>query len=162
MPPPYRLLDDRGREVLWANEFLDAQRLRQLRSLRAYAFDLLHAARWFQAKRHPWLGLTKPFCCSMSTTNNRPHRNLLLKSRLGYSAVCIVSIMGERFRVNPRFGALTASDCLSVMVVFSEGSLGASIYSVDESRCAPTLIAIPPGGRSGRRRRCKRAAIALA
>ena len=51
---PYRLLDDRGREVIWANEFLDAQRLRQLslRSLRAYAFDLLHAARWFQAKRH--------------------------------------------------------------------------------------------------------------
>jgi integrase/recombinase XerD len=51
---PYRLLDDRGHEVLWANEFLDAQRLRQLsvRSLRAYAFDLLHAARWFQAKRH--------------------------------------------------------------------------------------------------------------
>jgi site-specific recombinase XerD len=51
---PYRLLDYRGREVIWANEFLDAQRLRQLslRSLRAYAFDLLHAARWFQAKRH--------------------------------------------------------------------------------------------------------------
>jgi site-specific recombinase XerD len=52
---PYRLMDDRGREVIWANQFLDAQRLRQLslRSLRAYAFDLLHAARWFQAKRHP-------------------------------------------------------------------------------------------------------------
>jgi site-specific recombinase XerD len=51
---PYRLFDPRGREVTWANEFLDAQRLRQLslRSLRAYAFDLLHAARWFQAKRH--------------------------------------------------------------------------------------------------------------
>ena len=50
---PYRLLD-REREVAWANDFLDAQRLRQLslRSLRAYAFDLLHAARWFQTKRH--------------------------------------------------------------------------------------------------------------
>ena len=49
---PYRLMDDRSREVSWANEFLDAQRLRQLsvRSLRAYAFDLLHAARWFQAQ----------------------------------------------------------------------------------------------------------------
>ena len=49
---PYRLLD-REREVAWANDFLDAQRLRQLslRSLRAYAFDLLHAARWFQTKR---------------------------------------------------------------------------------------------------------------
>ena len=51
---PYRLVDDRGRELTWANQFLDAQRLRQLslRSLRAYAFDLLHAARWFQAHRH--------------------------------------------------------------------------------------------------------------
>ena len=50
---PYRLLY-REREVTWANDFLDAQRLRQLslRSLRAYAFDLLHAARWFQTKRH--------------------------------------------------------------------------------------------------------------
>jgi site-specific recombinase XerD len=50
---PYRLLDDRGREVAWVNEFLDAQRLRQLslRSVRAYAFDLLHTTRWFQAQR---------------------------------------------------------------------------------------------------------------
>jgi Phage integrase, N-terminal SAM-like domain. len=49
----YRLLD-RDREVAWANDFLDAQRLRQLslHSLRAYAFDLLHVARWFQTKRH--------------------------------------------------------------------------------------------------------------
>jgi hypothetical protein len=44
---PYRLLDERGREVAWANTFLDAQRVRQLslRSLRAYAYDLLHFAR---------------------------------------------------------------------------------------------------------------------
>jgi site-specific recombinase XerD len=51
---PYRLLDDRGRELTWANEFLDAQRVRQLslRSLRAYAFDLLDVARWFQAQHH--------------------------------------------------------------------------------------------------------------
>jgi len=34
---PYRLLDDRGSEVAWANQFLDAQKVRQLslRSLRA-------------------------------------------------------------------------------------------------------------------------------
>jgi hypothetical protein len=34
---PYRLLDGQGRELVWANAFLDAQRLRQLslRSLRA-------------------------------------------------------------------------------------------------------------------------------
>jgi hypothetical protein len=47
---PYRLLDEHGQEVVWANVFLDAQRIRQLslRSLRAYAYDLLHFARWFQ------------------------------------------------------------------------------------------------------------------
>jgi len=46
---PYRLLDERGQEIAWANAFLDAQRIRQLslRSLRVYAFDLLHFARWW-------------------------------------------------------------------------------------------------------------------
>ena len=50
---PFRLLDQRGQEVGWANQFLDAQKLRQLslRSLRAYAYDLLHLARWLQTKR---------------------------------------------------------------------------------------------------------------
>ncbi len=45
---PYRLLDEQD-EVAWANSFLDAQRVRQLsvRSLRAYAYDLLHFARWW-------------------------------------------------------------------------------------------------------------------
>ena len=45
---PYRLFDEQG-EVAWANTFLDAQRIRQLsvRSLRAYAYDLLHFARWW-------------------------------------------------------------------------------------------------------------------
>jgi len=45
---PYRLASDQGQEITWANAFLDAQRLRQLslRSLRAYAYDLLHFARW--------------------------------------------------------------------------------------------------------------------
>jgi integrase/recombinase XerD len=45
---PYRLLDEQG-EVAWVNSFLDAQRIRQLsvRSLRAYAYDLLHFARWW-------------------------------------------------------------------------------------------------------------------
>ena len=46
---PYRVLDDQGQEIAWANAFLDGQRIRQLslRSLRAYAFDLLHFARWW-------------------------------------------------------------------------------------------------------------------
>jgi site-specific recombinase XerD len=45
---PYRLVDHQGHEVTWANDFLDAQRVRQLslRSLRAYGYDLLHFARW--------------------------------------------------------------------------------------------------------------------
>lgn len=47
---PYRLLNEQRQEITWANAFLDAQRIRQLslRSLRAYAYDLLHFARWFQ------------------------------------------------------------------------------------------------------------------
>ena len=51
---PFRLVDDHGRELSWANEFLDAQRVRQLslRSLRAYAFDLLHLGRWLRETRH--------------------------------------------------------------------------------------------------------------
>lgn len=46
---PYRLLDDQQQEIAWANDFLDAQRIRQLslRSLRAYGYDLLHFARWW-------------------------------------------------------------------------------------------------------------------
>lgn len=45
---PYRLVDHQGHEIAWANDFLDAQRIRQLslRSLRAYGYDLLHFARW--------------------------------------------------------------------------------------------------------------------
>ena len=44
---PYRLVDHQEQEITWANEFLDAQRIRQLslRSLRAYGYDLLHFAR---------------------------------------------------------------------------------------------------------------------
>jgi site-specific recombinase XerD len=47
---PYRLLDEQGHEIAWVNDFLDAQHIRQLsaRSLRAYAYDLLHFARWIQ------------------------------------------------------------------------------------------------------------------
>ena len=49
---PYRLLDQQGDSITWANDFLDAQHARQLspRSVRAYAYDLLHFARWFQSR----------------------------------------------------------------------------------------------------------------
>ncbi len=52
---PYHLVNDQGQEIPWANEFLDAQCLRQLslRSLRAYAYDLLHFARWCARRSAP-------------------------------------------------------------------------------------------------------------
>jgi integrase len=55
------LLDEQGQEVAWANAFLDAQRIRQLslRSLRAYAYDLLHFARWFQDPPRPLSQITQ-------------------------------------------------------------------------------------------------------
>jgi integrase/recombinase XerD len=65
LPPsasPFRLLDACGQEILWANAFLDSQRVRQLslRSLRTYAFDLLHFARWSLAPPpHPLAEITQ-------------------------------------------------------------------------------------------------------
>lgn len=52
---PYRLLDEHGQEIAWANAFLDGQCIRQLslRSLRAYAYDLLHFARWWSQRPLP-------------------------------------------------------------------------------------------------------------
>jgi len=52
---PYRLLDEQGQEIAWANAFLDGQRIRQLslRSLRIYAYDLLHFARWWNQRPLP-------------------------------------------------------------------------------------------------------------
>ena len=58
---PYRVLDDQGHEIVWVNHFLDAQHARQLspRSLRAYAYDLLHFARWFQSQRQTLFEVTE-------------------------------------------------------------------------------------------------------
>ena len=58
---PYRLCDEEGRELDWANVFLDAQRVRQLspRSLRAYAYDLLDFARWFEPRHQPLAAITE-------------------------------------------------------------------------------------------------------
>lgn len=52
---PYRLLDEKGQEIGWANAFLDGQHIRQLslRSVRAYAYDLLHFARWWSETALP-------------------------------------------------------------------------------------------------------------
>ena len=58
---PYRVCDQEGREVHWANAFLDGQQLRQLspRSLRIYAYDLLDFARWFEPCHKPFAEITE-------------------------------------------------------------------------------------------------------
>jgi integrase/recombinase XerD len=58
---PYRVCDEKGGEVVWANAFLDSQRLRQLspRSLRIYAYDLLDFARWFAPHDRPLAEITE-------------------------------------------------------------------------------------------------------
>jgi len=58
---PYRLLDAQGREIAWADAFPDAQRVRQLslRSLRAYAYDLLPLARWLEDAPQPLSEITE-------------------------------------------------------------------------------------------------------
>ncbi len=55
MPPgssPIRLADQQGREIEWANRFLDAQCVRglQVLSLESYAYTLLHFLRWWSSQ----------------------------------------------------------------------------------------------------------------
>jgi hypothetical protein len=58
---PYRVCEEQGGEIDWANAFLDGQRLRQLspRSVRIYAYDLLDFARWFEAQHQPLAKITE-------------------------------------------------------------------------------------------------------
>jgi integrase/recombinase XerD len=58
---PYRVCDNQGGELDWANAFLDGQRLRQLslRSLRIYAYDLLDFARWFEPQHRRLAEITE-------------------------------------------------------------------------------------------------------
>jgi integrase/recombinase XerD len=58
---PYRVCDNQEKELEWANAFLDSQRLRQLspRSLRIYAYDLLHFARWFEPQHRQLVEITE-------------------------------------------------------------------------------------------------------
>ncbi|HEX2715607.1 MAG TPA: tyrosine-type recombinase/integrase [Candidatus Acidoferrales bacterium] len=58
---PYRVRDEQGRELDWANAFLDGQRIRQLSacSLRIYAYDLLDFARWFELQHQPLAEITE-------------------------------------------------------------------------------------------------------
>ena len=58
---PYRVRDSQERDLHWATAFLDGQRLRQLSpcSLRIYAYDLLHFARWFEPRHLPLAEMTE-------------------------------------------------------------------------------------------------------
>src|SRR5215470_16570975 len=58
---PYRVRDEQGRELDWANAFLDGQRIRQLSacSLRIYAYDLLDFARWFELQHQSLAEITE-------------------------------------------------------------------------------------------------------
>jgi site-specific recombinase XerD len=49
---PLHLVDEQGREIEWANRFLDVQSLRGLKSLSlaAYAYTLLHFVRWWSRR----------------------------------------------------------------------------------------------------------------
>jgi hypothetical protein len=51
---PFRLVQANGREVEWANRFLDQQRIRSVAetTLRSYAYDLLHFLRWWVRVTH--------------------------------------------------------------------------------------------------------------
>jgi integrase/recombinase XerD len=51
---PFRLVQGKGREVEWANRFLDQERIRNVAetTLRSYAYDLLHFLRW-------WVGVNQ-------------------------------------------------------------------------------------------------------
>jgi site-specific recombinase XerD len=46
---PFRVVDQSGREIPWANRFLDRQRIRGVANttLRSYAYDLLSLLRWW-------------------------------------------------------------------------------------------------------------------
>ena len=118
---PYRLLDGQGRELAWANAFLDAQRLRQLslRSLRAYGYDLLHLARWLHLKRHRLAKIDQ----SILLDYVRYQLDQLPKPRLPLSiivspcwAASIVSTTDARFlAAKPIFIAAIRPDHLSAM-----------------------------------------------
>src|SRR6266571_3665533 len=91
---PYRLLDGQGRELAWANAFLDAQRLRQLslRSLRAYGYDLLHLARWLHLKRHRLAKIDQ----STLLDYVRPHRRVTTALRLRQPRCLVVPLSADQ------------------------------------------------------------------
>src|ERR1051325_2334987 len=95
---PYRIAGEQSREIPWLNEFLDAQRARGLSlcSVRAYAYDLLHFARWWcpQPPR-PSPASTNRSCSIISVisaTTNRPPAPRPCTTASAYCAAYTVSI----------------------------------------------------------------------
>lgn len=119
---PYRLLDHRGLEVPWANQFLDAQKLRQLspRSLRIYAFDLLHLARWLKNTRHSLGKLNQSLLLDyvryQLEHQPHPHRKPSITA-CACCAACTVSITDRRFRERHTSNACIPHAPLSAMAV---------------------------------------------
>ena len=111
---PYRLVDDHNREVPWGNDFLDAQRVRalSLRSLRAYAYDLLHFLRWW-SRRLPQQPLSElqestlvDYIRFQLDSRPQPPRKLSITASLR-CAVVTASITPPRFPAAPRQAALS-------------------------------------------------------
>lgn len=99
---PYRVLDERGQEIAWANSFLDAQHIRQLsvRSLRAYAYDLLHFPLVPPTAVAPLAEITESTLLRICPSPTRPTTQAHAPNRessLGGGALLIIaSTMGMR------------------------------------------------------------------
>jgi len=109
----YRVRDNQGGELDWANAFLDGQRLRQLspRSLRIYAYDLLDFARWFEPQHRPLAEITESTIVdyvrhqleqdpkpSSQTVNHRFQRRYTRRSPLGYGRLRTTVARGLRLK----------------------------------------------------------------
>jgi site-specific recombinase XerD len=115
---PYRLLSRGNREIEWANSFLDAQRIRGLSlcSLRAYAYDLLHFARWWSGSAREMVAhITQSTllkyvafqldCIPKPTPQTVNHRLTVLRRLYRFHQGA--EIPGERSRLGRRYDART-------------------------------------------------------
>ena len=125
---PFHLVDEQGAELAWANAFLDAQRIRQLSrcSLRAYAYDLLHLARWLDQTQQALANSINPSCSTMFASSSiiSPHPRRRPSTIVwACCAVCIASITDARFRPgSPISAAPIGRDHLSATVGRNTGS----------------------------------------
>lgn len=131
---PYRLHDANGEEIGPCNQFLDAQLLRNLspRSLRSYAYDLLHFARWWRRPTAPPL------------------------SQIDEAA--LADYVRFQLDQHPRPSAQTVNHRLTVVRALLRFHLGT--LAVTSTAWERTVITHPPSG-IGRRRRQLTATLRL-